>query len=265
MSELSFRPGVLRGRYPQKNTTERSDLVKWAVSLLAKIKSIFHRNRYRQSYIVNQVNHYEEELKHLSEQDLTERINALRRQLQRHGLQEPLIVQSFALIREVAGRTLGKRHFDTQLFGGWIMINGMLAQMTTGEGKTLATALPACTAALAGIPVHVITANDYLAARDAQLLQPLYERLGLVAGAVLENMATDLRQTVYAGNIVHISNKQIAFDFLRDKIAITDDAGRLRLQFQQIQAEQFGSAKLLLRGLCFAIIKEGTSCACGTG
>jgi preprotein translocase subunit SecA len=128
---------------------------------------------------------------------LTCAIQELRENLIRHGLTDDLIARSFAIIRESSGRTLGKRHFESQLFGGWLMAHGMLAEMATGEGKTLTTTLPACTAALAGIPVHVITANDYLAARDAEILAPLYQRLGLTSGAVIDGMKKEERQSVY--------------------------------------------------------------------
>ena len=107
------------------------------------------------------------------------------------GLQGKLIIDSFAVIREAAVRTLGKRHYDVQLYGGWLMINGMLAEMQTGEGKTLATTLPSCSAALSGIPVHVITANDYLAQRDCETLDPLYRRLGLSASWVIDGMTPE--------------------------------------------------------------------------
>lgn len=253
------RPGVLLGKYPQKKETHGTNLEKSAARWAVKAKFLFNRHKYKQNYIVSKINYYEHDLKQLSEPDLTLQIAYIREKLQQSGLQEPLIIQAFATIREVAGRTLGKRHFDTQLLGGWVMINGMIAQMQTGEGKTLAATLPACTAALAGIPVHVITANDYLAARDAEMMQPLYKRLGLVAGSVIDGMETDQRRKTYAGDIVHTTNKQIALDYLRDRIEVAEDTGPFRFQFKQIQKEQQGSSSLMLRGLCFAIIDEADS------
>ncbi|MGZ8927747.1 MAG: preprotein translocase subunit SecA [Methylobacter sp.] len=253
------RPGVLLGRYPQKKETRNTDFEKLIARWAAGAKFLCTRQKYSQNYIVSRINDYEHDLKQLSEPDLTVQIAYIREKLLRSGLQEPLIIQAFATIREAAVRTLGKRHFDTQLLGGWVMIHGMVAQMQTGEGKTLATTLPACTAALAGIPVHVITANDYLAARDAELLQPLYQRLGLVAGSVIDGMETDQRRKIYAGDIVHTTHKQIAFDYLRDKIAMAEDTTPFRLQFKQIQKERRHSSRLFLRGLCFAIIDEADS------
>jgi preprotein translocase subunit SecA len=257
--ENKCRPGVSLGRYPQKKETRNTDFEKWVARWGANIKFSLNRPKFTQSYIVSRANDYEQDLKRLTEPDLTFRIADIRKKLQRSGLQEALIIQAFAIIREAAGRTLGKRHFDTQLLGGWVMIHGMVAQMQTGEGKTLAATLPACTAALAGIPVHVITANDYLAARDAELLQPLYQRLGLVAGSVIDGMETDLRRKTYASDIVHTTNKQVAFDYLRDRMEMAEDTTPLRFQFKQIQKERQHSAQLFLRGLCFAIIDEADS------
>jgi preprotein translocase subunit SecA len=257
--ENKFRPGVSLGRYPQKKETRNTDFEKSIARWGANIKFLLNRPKFTQSYIVSRANDYEQDLKQLSEPDLTSRIAHIREKLQRSGLQEALIIQAFAIIREVAGRTLGKRHFDTQLLGGWVMIHGMIAQMQTGEGKTLATTLPACTAALAGIPVHVITANDYLAARDVELLQPLYQRLGLVAGSVIDGMETDQRRKTYASDIVHTTNKQVAFDYLRDRMEMAEDTTPLRFQFKQIQKERQHSTQLFLRGLCFAIVDEADS------
>ena len=171
------------------------------------------------------------------------------------------MIESFAAIREAAARSLGKRHFDTQLYGGWLMLNGMLAEMMTGEGKTLTTTLPACTAALAGIPVHVVTANDYLAARDCEILLPLYRRLGLKASAVVEGMSPEECAEAYGADIVHTTNKQLAFDYLRDRIEMGEDTGDLSFQYREIRRRQEKSGKggLLLRGLCFAIVDEADS------
>ena len=261
MSELQLRPGIKFGSYPQKQESRLTDLEQSVARLFERFKTRMRRRIYSQRYIVRRVNNYRQTLQDYSEQELTETIEGLRDQLHRQGLQKSLIVKTFAVIREAAGRTLGKRHFDEQLFGGWLMINGMLAEMETGEGKTLTTTLPACTAALAGIPVHVITANDYLAARDAEIMLPLYQRLGLSASSVVDGMQNDQRRTNYQTDIVHTTNKQIAFDYLRDRIEMGDDTGELRSQFRQIQRQQQpgNSTPLLLRGLCFALVDEADS------
>ncbi len=261
MSELQLRPGIKFGGYPQKQESGLSDLEQGFSRFFDQLKTRMSRRIYSQRYIVRRVNIHQQALQECSEQDLTQIIGELSDQLHRQGLRKPLIIEAFAVIREIATRTLGKRHFDVQLFGGWLMINGMLAEMETGEGKTLTTTLPACTAALAGIPVHVITANDYLAARDAETMLPLYRRLGLSGGSVVDGMETDQRRNNYQKDIVHTTNKQITFDYLRDRIEMGDDLGELRFQFRQIQRNRQagGITQLLLRGLCFALVDEADS------
>ncbi len=262
MSDLLLRPGLRLGAYPQKGENDLTEFERNAALFFDKIRSHFNRKQLSKSYVVNKVEFYEKPLKACSEKDLTAAISALRENLQRQGLaSEALSAQAFAIIREAAKRTLGKRHYDTQLYGGWMMLNGFLAEMATGEGKTITATLPACTAALAGIPVHVITANDYLATRDADMMQPLYRRLGLQAGAVVDGMPTGERRGVYQGDIVHTTNKQVAFDYLRDRIEMGDDTGPLMAQFRQIQGEinPTREKQLILRGLCFALIDEADS------
>jgi len=134
-----------------------------------------------------------------------------------------------------------------QLMAGWLMASGMLAEMQTGEGKTLTATLPACTAALADIPVHVISANDYLVARDAEKMRPVYEALGLSVAAVTdEERDPAARREAYASNITYGTTQQIAFDYLRDRIKRGACAPR--------DGEQ-----LMLRGLCYAVIDEADS------
>ena len=109
-----------------------------------------------------------------SEKDLQQVAWQLRRELREHGFEDSVVARSFALVRETATRVLSMRHYDVQLMGGWLLLQGMVAEMQTGEGKTIAATLPACTAAFAGVPVHIVTVNDYLAQRDAENMGPLY-------------------------------------------------------------------------------------------
>lgn len=258
MSEPLFRPGIRLGSYPQKLDSDLNEFEQSIASTFENLRNRFIRNRFNQDYIIKKIQSYDKQLTNCSEETLTISILNLKESLWCSGLTEELIIQSFAIIRETASRTLKKRLYDVQLFGGWVMINGMLAEMETGEGKTLTTTLPACTAAMAGIPVHIITANDYLAARDAEILQPLYQRLGLKAGAVIDGMEKEQRRKIYQQSIVHTTNKQIAFDYLRDRIEIGKDTGSLKFQFRQ-EIELNNKNPLLLRGLCFAIIDEADS------
>jgi len=261
MSELNIRPGIRFGAYPQKLESNQSDLEQFIRRFYERCKTSLRRKVYSQRYLLRQVNRHQQALKESSEEELTQFIADLREKLFRQGLEKALIFEAFAVIREAADRVLGLRHYDVQLYGGWIMMNGMLAEMETGEGKTLATTLPACTAALAGIPVHVITANDYLASRDEEIMAPLYRRLGLSSGSVIAGLDPVQCHRIYRNNIVHTTNKQITFDYLRDRIEMGDDTGALRFQFRQIQRRQQprDAGQLLLGGLCFALVDEADS------
>jgi preprotein translocase subunit SecA len=185
-------------------------------------------------------------------------LDELRVRLRREGFTEPLVGAAFALVRAAAERTLGKRHHDVQLVGGWAMLRGMLAEMDTGEGKTLTATLAAATAALTGRAVHVITVNDYLASRDADTLRPLYEALGITVACVKHGMQPDERRAAYRSDVVYCSNKELTFDYLRDRLAL---GGRPRPIASRIDAlaGAGGADKVLLRGLQFAIVDEADS------
>ena len=181
----------------------------------------------------------------------------LRIRLRREGFTEKLVGEAFALIRATAERTVGMRHFGVQLIGGWALLKGMVAEMETGEGKTLTATLAAATAALAGRAVHVITVNDYLAGRDAEAMRPVYEALGLSVGCVVHGLDADARRAQYARDIVYCSNKELTFDYLRDRLAL---GGRPRPLADRIDALAGGArAQLLLRGLQFALVDEADS------
>jgi preprotein translocase subunit SecA len=261
MSELTFKPGASLGNYPQRPETGLDDLETVVRRWGLRLRSCLGNRHLGPSAIARKVRRHEAELKNCGDQEFDQLLEEYRWQLHHLGLVDQGIINTFALIREASGRTLGKRHYDVQLYGGWLMINGMLAEMQTGEGKTLTTSLPACTAALSGIPVHVITANDYLARRDCEILAPLYQRLGLTASWVVDGMTPEACQQAYRADIVHTTNKQITFDYLRDRIEMGDDTGDLRFQYRQIQRQlQPGTgSQLLLRGLCFAIVDEADS------
>jgi len=260
MSEPRLLPGITLGSYPQKAKSDYTALEQAAVNAIERLKRHFRQRRHNLSYVVKRVNHYEQEIIQCPEGKLDESILQVREDLRRNGLRSDLIFRSFAIIREAAKRSLGKSHYDVQLYGGWLMINGTLAEMETGEGKTLTTTLPACTAALAGVPVHVITANDYLASRDCEIMQPLYERLGIQAAHVIDGMEKDERRQHYRADIVHTTNKQIAFDYLRDRIEMGEDTGPLKLPLRRLtQQRNGGKDPFFLPGLCFALVDEADS------
>jgi preprotein translocase subunit SecA len=191
--------------------------------------------------------------------DLRAAADELRPLLLRHGLQPELAARAFALVRAAAGRTLGMRHFPVQLMGGHLMLSGMLAEMETGEGKTLTATLPAASAALAGMPVHVITVNDYLARRDADWTRPLYEALGLTVGVTQQGQSPAERRAAYAADITYCTNKDIGFDYLRDTLTLAGRTGQARLRLEKLLGRGDRLDRLLLRGLHFAIVDEADS------
>ncbi|NNU80367.1 translocase [Halovulum dunhuangense] len=166
--------------------------------------------------------------------------------------------EAFALVREAAARTLGLRPYDVQIMGAWAMLRGMIAEMRTGEGKTLSASLAAATAGLFGAPVHVITANDYLAERDAEELGPLYRFLGLSQGLVLPGQDAAARRAAYAADVVYGSNKEMAFDYLRDRMALRKRPGNLMRKLDRLTGGATGEPARM-RGLHFAIVDEADS------
>ena len=171
------------------------------------------------------------------------------------------VASAFAIAREAARRHRGLRHFQVQLLGGAVMMSGALAEMQTGEGKSLTALLPAITAALMGRPVHIITVNDYLARRDAEELAPVYNALGLSVGLVQQGQAPQDRRRAYMCDITYCTNKELVFDYLRDRLALGDRRSRSRLLLDQIvrTSSSGRSQHLLLRGLHVAIVDEADS------
>jgi preprotein translocase subunit SecA len=202
---------------------------------------------------------FESKLSGLDEKDLFEGVLGVRRNLLQKGLELETVAEAFALIREVAQRKIGLRHFDVQLKGGWAILNGMAAEMETGEGKTLTATLAAGTAALAGIPVHVISVNDYLTRRDAEAMGPVYQALGLTVGCVVQGSKPEERRRAYDCDITYASNKVIVFDYLRDRITTGGKDNPLVSGAEALCRGESAVSKLLQRGLFFAIVDEADS------
>ena len=256
----ALRPGIALGQYPERDHARRNAFDATLHNALGILRRWSLNHTRRANQFITRVNAASAGLQDLSDGRFRQRVDELRQQLARGGLDEQRAVEGFALVREAAWRTLGQRHYDTQILGGWVMLNGMLAEMETGEGKTLTATLTAGTAALAGIPVHVITANDYLARRDAELMAPVYKLLGLGVGAVTEQAREPhTRRQAYACNITYCTPKQVAFDYLRDRVAMGSRRGRLELQLRHLAGRGGDGVPLLLRGLCFAIVDEADS------
>jgi len=259
MYSEALKPGAALGPYPERQRERRSVLDRAVARVAGRVSSQPWLSRGRARRFLKLVERHGEPLRDVLAKDLTRLVRDVRAELLQHGLVDDVVARTFALVREIAHRTLGTRHYDCQIIGGWVILNGMFAEMETGEGKTLTATLPASVAALAGIPVHVITTNDYLASRDAEAMFPLYAILGLCVGAVTSDMsAPDVRRAVYAGDITYCTNKQIAFDYLRDRVMMGDRRGRLN---RLIDGAQAGDAtrQPILRGLCFGIVDEADS------
>jgi preprotein translocase subunit SecA len=197
----------------------------------------------------------------LDDAALRQLAQGLRHEMRRSGFGAASVARFFAVLREAGERTLGKRHYDSQLHAGWLLLQGTLAEMATGEGKTFAATLPACAAAIVGLPVHVITVNDYLAARDAETMAPLFAFFGLRCGAIVHGMTREQRRQVYAGDITYCSNKELTFDYLRDRTALGDRASALHRAVSVVAGRREGSGDppTVLRGLSFAIVDEADS------
>ena len=183
----------------------------------------------------------------------------LRRNLRVNGLRSDLVVDGFALVREVSRRTTGMQHFHTQVTAGLVMLDGAIAEMGTGEGKTLAVTLPAALVALAGIPVHVITVNDYLVHRDATEMAPIYRFLGLSVGEIVSTISAEARQKAYRCDITYCANNEIVFDYLRDRLVLGDRASAAHLQFESMYGNRSRLQRMFLEGLRFAIVDEADS------
>src|SRR5580700_4219403 len=186
---------------------------------------------------VNDINALEGELAALSDEALKARTAEFRRELAEGKTLDDILVPAFATVREAAKRTLGQRHFDVQLIGGMVLHEGDIAEMKTGEGKTLVATLPVYLNALAGKGVHVVTVNDYLARRDAEWMGQIYSFLGMTTGVIVHGLDDGERHAAYASDITYGTNNEYGFDYLRDNM-------------------KYDMAQMVQRGHNFAIVDE---------
>jgi len=262
-STAALRPGVVLGAYPQRDDQRRPPLDVLATNITGVFRQFLYGRSPGHEAFLALIGAEAAMLDALTDPQLKALVPELRRRLYSEGLDEQLVARSFAIVREVAGRRLGMRHFDVQLIGGKVMLEGKIAEMETGEGKTLTATLPACAAALAGIPVHVVTVNDFLVQRDAAWMAPLYKFLGLSVGTITEDSNPQQRRRAYASDITYCTNKQLVFDYLKDRIVVGREA-KVAGQGGQGGALPGSptatlSQQMLLRGLCFVIIDEADS------
>src|SRR5215211_952056 len=167
---------------------------------------------------VASINALEPEIAALSDDELRARTDAFRAELAGGKDLDDILVPAFATVREAAKRTLGQRHFDVQLIGGMVLHESGIAEMKTGEGKTLVATLPVYLNALSGKGVHVVTVNDYLARRDADWMGQIYRFLGLSVGVIIPNIPDFSRREAYHADITYGTNNEFGFDYLRDNM-----------------------------------------------
>jgi preprotein translocase subunit SecA len=188
-------------------------------SLLGKIFGTANQRTLKRIVpVVERINRLEAELVKLSDADLRARTAAFRERLSNGESLDDLLPEAFATVREASKRTLGQRHFDVQLVGGMVLHQGRIAEMKTGEGKTLVATLPAYLNALAGRGVHVVTVNDYLARRDSQWMGEIHRFLGLSVGVIVHDLTDVQRREAYAADITYGTNNELGFDYLRDNM-----------------------------------------------
>lgn len=201
-----------------------------------------------------------EQLQDLSELEFAKHRQDVQQRLVREGINGATLQAAFAMIREAADRSLGMRHHHTQVRASLVMLQGRVAEMATGEGKTLACTLAAATAALAGVKVHVVTTNDYLAERDCEEMSVLYKALGLSVGALVNGLELPERQAIYDADIVYCSNNELVFDYLKDTLMLGECRDTLDLYRDTLKGSK-GPArqKLMHQGLIFAIVDEADS------
>ncbi len=208
------------------------------MSILKKIfKTYSEKEVKRVMSIVQKINSLEEEISKLSDKELRGKTEYFKKQLQEGKTLDDILPEAFAVVREASKRVLGMRHFDVQLIGGIILHQGRIAEMKTGEGKTLVATLPVYLNALEGKGVHVITVNDYLAKRDSEWMGKLYKFLGLSVGLVIAGMEPKAKQDAYNSDVTYGTNNEFGFDYLRDNMVIYKN-------------------QLVQRGLHYAIVDE---------
>ena len=187
--------------------------------------------------IVDQIESLRPEMQALSDAELKDKTRQFKERLSKGETLDDILPEAFATVREAAKRVLNMEHYRVQLIGGIILHQGRIAEMRTGEGKTLVSTLPAYLNALEGEGVHIVTVNDYLAKRDAEWMGQVHEFLGLKVGIVLNGMNNDERREAYKCDITYVTNNELGFDYLRDNMVIYKE-------------------QLVLRKLHYAVIDE---------
>ena len=208
------------------------------MGLIQKVFGTHSQHELKRIYpIVDHIEALEPEMQKLSDEELRDKTREYKERYVKGETLDDLLPEAFATVREAAVRSIGMKHYRVQLIGGIVLHQGRIAEMKTGEGKTLVSTLPAYLNALTGEGVHIVTVNDYLAKRDAEWMGKVHEFLGLKVGVVLNDMDNDQRRAVYACDVTYVTNNELGFDYLRDNMVIYKE-------------------QLVQRGLKYAIIDE---------
>ena len=189
---------------------------------------------------VQKINDLEASMQALADDELKSKTIEFRQRHENGESLDALLPEAFAVVREASWRSMGLRHYDVQLIGGMVLHQGEIAEMKTGEGKTLMATLAVYLNILTGKSAHVVTVNDYLARRDAEWMKPIYEAVGLTVGVAIPGMTQAAKRAAYACDVVYATNKELGFDYLRDNMAFSSD--------QKVQRDRY-----------FAIVDEDDS------
>lgn len=209
---------------PLRLSSKNPFILKELIAMLGLLKNIFGNYNDREikklSKIVEVINSLEPEISSLTDVQLKTKTGEFRERLDRGAALDDILPEAFAVVRETAKRTLGMRHFDVQILGGIVLHQGRIAEMKTGEGKTLVATLPAYLNALEGKGVHIVTVNDYLAKRDSQWMGEVYRFLGLDVGLIIHGLDFEERKKAYNAHITYGTNNEFGFDYLRDNMVL---------------------------------------------
>ena len=249
---------LLSGGVVEKNIIELNAFDKAIFSVLSTGKNLFSKVVSYDKYLTKKIILRSEALISMSDEELFQLLTVQRQWLCCNALDDKALIETFAIIREVSWRTLNMRHHHTQIRASIALLRGEVAEMATGEGKTLAATLAASTAALMGIPVHVVSVNDYLTERDAEEMRVLYEALGLRVGIIKHDMEMAERKVAYYCDITYCSNKELVFDYLKDRIARNNKLTNPAFQCELTSTPEAADT-LMQRGYHFAIIDEADS------
>ncbi|MGZ5781406.1 MAG: DEAD/DEAH box helicase, partial [Burkholderiaceae bacterium] len=245
------RPGVRHGPYPER-VHEREPGTSYLAELVrARLLSVRTPTTGDQRRFLQMVHDRCEKMAGCDNQFVVVGIRRLRAKLAVEGMCKELVAEVFALINMTVQKQLNRSLYDQQFLAAWLMLDRRLIEMQTGEGKTLAIAVAAATCALAGMPVHVVTSNDYLVARDATHLEPLFHALGLTVGIVTAKASSSERMQAYRCDIVYCTAQELVFDYLRDHLAAAPANYGIGIDHARQERK--------LRGLCMAIVDEADS------